>query len=411
MNEDVLNLRSLAKAYFNIANNEHNAQRAVLHRAINSLRMIRPVVLIDELPWSEMDFNGELTLKCKDPILRDTELFMRRELYKFKYLRADMIVRPYAPIPKVIHSSGVGLEVDEEIRFTDAQNNIVAHNYKDQLQCENDLEKLHTPKITYDSAETERRFQLVGEAIGDIIPVKKVGIDHMTMEPWDNIAMFRSVTPLLIDLVDKPGFSHKMVRKFYDFDVATAEQYLKLGLFENDPRLLHCTPILCDGMPSESSVGEIVELKSVWLKSAAQIFGSVSKEMHKEFDIDYIMDVASRFGMVYYGCCEPLDRKIDIVDKIPNLRKISISPWADVRVAAEAIGKRFVVSAKPSPALLAVPMLDVDWLRREITNILDACKKNGCSLDIVIKDISTCANRPQNLFKWEQTVMEIVQSF
>ena len=61
---------------------------------------------------------------------------------------------------------------------------------------------------------------------------------------------------------------------------------------------------------------------------------------------------------MYYGCCEPLDRKIDIVRKLPNLRKISITPWADVKRAAEQMGSDFVMARKPNPAMVAVPELD-----------------------------------------------------
>jgi len=45
--------------------------------------------------------------------------------------------------------------------------------------------------------------------------------------------------------------------------------------------------------------------------------------------IDYAVQWYEKFGLVYYGCCEPLDGKIDIVREIPNLRKISMSPWVD----------------------------------------------------------------------------------
>ena len=61
----------------------------------------------------------------------------------------------------------------------------------------------------------------------------------------------------------------------------------------------------------------------------------------------------NRTGSKRTGCCEPLDRKMDIVEKIPNLRKVSITPWADVNVAAESIGKKYVLAAKPNPASVA----------------------------------------------------------
>ena len=142
----------------------------------------------------------------------------------------------------------------------------------------------------------------------------------------------------------------------------------------------------------------------------AQILGSVSREMHEEFDINYMKELMKPFGLVYYGCCEPLDKKIDIVEKIPNLRKISITPWADIDIAAEVIGNKYVIANKPNPASVAIN-LDEDNLRKEIKKTLDACKRNNCSCDIVLKDISSVNYKLDNLVKWEKIVMEMVNNY
>ena len=67
----------------------------------------------------------------------------------------------------------------------DRANHIVSHEYHDQLATPEDLEKLHKATVVYDEAETARRWQLVGDLVGDILPVKKVGIDHISLNPWD----------------------------------------------------------------------------------------------------------------------------------------------------------------------------------------------------------------------------------
>ena len=401
-------LRELAGAYSVIAHDTHNAERIKLHKASNSLCMIRPVVLIDELPWSELNFNGELTLKCIDPVLRDIELYMRRELYKFRYLRADMIVRPYIPIKKIIHSTGIGLTVEEKTISTNAEREIVSHKYFDQLSRIEDVEKFQFSKIRYDSEETDRHYQKVGEIIGDIIPVKKVGLDHVSIGPWDTITQLRGVTPILVDLLENPELCHAMVSKLTDIMMDINEQYLHLGLFDNDPWSLHCTPIMCDELYPDDFTGSHKDFQTIWGRGAAQLFGAVSKEIHYEFDIMYMIDTIGRCGLTYYGCCEPLDKRIDIVEKIPNLRKISITPWADIQIASEVIGKKYVVASKPNPANVGVSVLNEEALRNEIGKIINACKKNNCSFDIVLKDISTCGNRPQNIFDWEKIVMEMV---
>lgn len=404
-------LRGLAGKYRLYAEEEHNTQSARLHKASNDLHMIRPVVLIDELPWHEMELEDELTLRCADPYLREAEQFFRREIYKYEHLRADMILRPYVPVGKVIHSSGIGITVKENVLDTDKRNNIKSHEYLDQLDTMEALEKLHPAVITYDEAETNRRFQLVGDAVGDILPVRKTGMEFAPFGTWDYIARYRGVTPLLISLAEEPELCHATAKKLIDIFMDMMDQYLALGLFDVHPHSLHCTPILSDDLKGDDFDGEHLTYQNIWGRGAAQIFASVSREMHEEFDINYMKTALGRHGLVYYGCCEPLDKKIDLVEKIPHLRKISITPWADVQAGAEAIGKKYVLASKPNPASVAVPVLDTDALRAELGNILDACRKNGCAVDIVLKDISTCHRRPQNIFEWERIAMEMVRNF
>jgi len=273
-----------------------------------------------------------------------------------------------------------------------------------------DFAKLAFRELSVDRDRTVAWGRFLETHFGDILPVRLKGIEYASMGTWDQIAMFRGVDALLIDLADRPAFMHRLVRRLHDVRWDTVRQIEALGLFDNDPSSLHCTPILSSALPGPGFDGEHVKLKHVWGRAVAQIFASVSGPMHEEFDIDYIKEPMSHCGLVYYGCCEPLDRKMDIVKKIPNLRKISITPWADVNVAAEAIGRDYVLSAKPNPAAVAVDRLDPAAVRRELGTILDACRRNGCPCDIVLKDISTCNGRPENLFEWERIAMEMVRN-
>lgn len=410
MLDDIKTLRNLASTYFYLVQNAENSEKIKLHTAVNDLKQIRPVVLIDELPWNEMNLNDELTMVCTDPVLRAVEWFLRSNIYKYRHMPADMILQPFVPVNKVILSTGNGLAVEERTLSTDQKNHIVSHEYRDILSTDEDLEKLHDPVITYDQTETLRRYQLVGEILGDIMPVKLAGVGAYYTTTWDEIAVYRGVTDLLMDLADRPEFMHRLVRKLTDISLSQLRQYEDLGLFDPAPANLHCTPTLVSDLPGPGYDGQKLTRKNIWGRGAAQIFASVSKDMHEEFDINYMMESIGQCGLAYYGCCEPLDRKIDIVEKIPNLRKISVTPWADPDRAADAIGRKYVFASKPTPAAVAVPVLDEDTLRQEIGRILAAVKRNNCSCDIVLKDISTCNRRPENIFRWQQIVMEMVQN-
>ncbi len=408
MNADITLLRELARDYAAAAADPRNDERRTLHRACNDLRMIRPVVLIDEIPWPQMNVDGSLTCRCQDPRFARVEDRLRKTLFKFRHFPADMIVRPYVGIPKVIHSTGIGIQTQDEILRADDPTDIVSHAYTDQLKDEADLEKLVFPTLTYDAEQTDANWNMIGDAIGDILPVKKVGPSYLYFATWDDIPRYHGVENLFMDLIDRPAFLHAMVQKITAIKMHELAQWEALGLLDTDPETLHCTPALVSDLPGK--VGDTVTRKNIWGRGMAQIFGSVSIEMHEAFDINYMIDTIGTCGLAYYGCCEPLHNKVDLVAKIPNLRKIGCTPWADIDIEAEAVGKRFVLSVKTNPAAVAVPMVEKETLRKEIKRILDACHRNGCACDITLKDISTCHNRPENLIEWEQIVMEMVRA-
>lgn len=141
----------------------------------------------------------------------------------------------------------------------------------------------------------------------------------------------------------------------------------------------------------------------------AQIFCSVSPAMHDEFEIQYSIPWYARFGLGYYGCCEPLDRKLGIIRKLPNVRKISMSPWVDVPTGAAALGPDYVFSRKPSPALLATENFDFDAVERDLRATIAHCARHGCPLELILKDISTVRYQPQRLWQWARIAMRLVQ--
>ena len=91
---------------------------------------------------------------------------------------------------------------------------------------------------------------------------------------------------------------------------------------------------------------------------------------------------------------------------IPNLRKISITPWADINRSAEAVGKDYVISAKPNPAYLPYAASDPDLIRKEIRTLIDACRRNQTPCEILLKDISTSAYNLENLIVWNKIAKE-----
>ncbi len=119
----------------------------------------------------------------------------------------------------------------------------------------------------------------------------------------------------------------------------------------------------------------------------------------------YEKQVLKLFGLTGYGCCEALHNKIPMLKKhIPNLRKVSVTPWADVDVAAENIADTLVYNRKPNPAIFAADRFDLEAARADFRDFLQ--RTRGCIVEVCIKDLSTVRNQPQRLFDWAKMAEE-----
>lgn len=118
----------------------------------------------------------------------------------------------------------------------------------------------------------------------------------------------------------------------------------------------------------------------------------------------------NRWGLTYYGCCEPLDRKIEVLRKILNLRKISVSPWCKTAQAVELIGDRYVASRKPSPAILAEDTWQPQRAREDLRRFMEQAS-GRCHVELIMKDISTVRYQPQRLWEWAAIAMEVAEEF
>ncbi len=403
-------LRELGLQYAQAASTPEMREKIKLYRAINDLKPIRPVVIIEELPWHELNINDELTLRCEEDLAKHYEDHLRKQLFKHKHMRADMVMPEYFTVHKHFRTGSSGINVKERTIAAKDGNHIVAHEFFDTLATEGEIDAIHLPDIEPDIERTQKVIDFAHEVFGDILPVRLMG-HYFTWAPWDIISYARGVTPLLLDLYDKPELMHKLMKKLLDIANHTIDKMEEFNLFGAPNPLVHCTAGYSSDLPSEDEIPEQVNASHVWGRGTAQIFAHVSPEMHDEFDIIYQKKVMERFGLCYYGCCEPLHNKIDILRKIQNLRKISITPWADIDLAAERIGSSYVLAAKPNPAYVAVEIFDPDVVRKEIIHILDACKRNNTTCEFVIKDISTTKNKANNLFEWEKTAMETVLNY
>jgi hypothetical protein len=150
---------------------------------------------------------------------------------------------------------------------------------------------------------------------------------------------------------------------------------------------------------------------SAWAMGMAQLFTSVSPDITEEFEIPYLQEIYAKFGAVYYGCCERLDDRLELIEKLPNVRKVSCSPWSDREHFAERLSKKYIMSNKPTPALLATDTFDEQLVRKDLRRTMDAAKRYNVPLEMILKDISTVRNDPARLWRWAEIAAEETANF
>jgi hypothetical protein len=156
-------------------------------------------------------------------------------------------------------------------------------------------------------------------------------------------------------------------------------------------------------LPQPDFAGK-VRACDMWGFAESQETVGVSPKMFEEFVYPYQLPILERFGLNCYGCCEPLDKRWEVVAKIPRLRRVSVSAWANVDAMAERLGDRYIYSWKPSPADLAMATFDEDLVRNKLRYTMQHTR--NCRLEVIMKDNHTIRNDPQRVVRWVQIARE-----
>lgn len=405
-------LRRLCAELADLARLPLHTERAELWRRLNDLEPVRPLIWINELPWHEMNVADELTLRCESPWARGWENRFRQQLYQWRHLPGDMILSRELVVGKAIRTTGFGIHEDVDIVRTDAASSVVSRHFKPQIVEPADLDKIRPAEVSYDEAASLASLAAAEEVFGDLLPVRLGGVKHIWYTPWDNLIRWWGVEQAMLDMIDRPEMVNEAVAR----TAASMHAYLD-GL--EALNLLDCgadnTRVGSGGygytsaLPAADHDPARFRARDNWGCSNAQIFSEISPEMHWEFALRHDLDWLARWGLTYYGCCEPLDLKVDILRRVPNLRKISMNYRINVERAVEKVAGDYVFSYKPNPAWLAEARWRPEQARRELVALLDRAR--GCHVELILKDISTVGYAPQRLWDWAAMAAEVVEDY
>lgn len=212
-----------------------------------------------------------------------------------------------------------------------------------------DISKIKFPEITVDWNLTHQHCNLLNDIFRRILKIEIYGIGTIWFAPWDYLVMLTGFEEALMSFVTKPDFARSLMERFVDACLYRLEQFEKQKLLSPNNgnfRIGSGGLGYTDDLPEIPHSVKGISPKQQWGCATSQIFSEVSPAMHEEFALKYEKRWLEKFGLTYYGCCEPLHNKIEILKGISNLRKISISPKADIKIAAKKIQNKYVLSCQ-----------------------------------------------------------------
>lgn len=378
-------------------------------KRLNGLKPLRPMLWITEIPWGEFENKVEtLRPQCEDAELRRIEQELRRKLFTASQLPCDEVVDPVWWLPMAITGDDYGLEVRER-QIEQGDSYIRSHQFEPVVRDFPDIEKIRMPEVRHDEAKTRAQKEQLEQLFGGTLEVRAFGLRRQWFPAWDQLVRWTGVTEALSDLADRPDFIHAIMRRMTDSMLARMTQYEELDLLAYPHPLARVGSGgagYTDELPQAGHDSARIRTMDQWGGATAQIFGEVSPAMHEEFALKYEIEVMSRCGLNYYGCCEALHNKMHLMAKVPRLRKISVSPWCDVEKAAAAAQQKYVFSHKPSPACFAEDRFNLKRAEQEIMRRIEL--SGGMPCEFIMKDISTVRGDVQRLMDWCRIAYRIV---
>lgn len=361
--------------------------------------------------WQNVLKRPELILQssllCSDDAARTIETSLRKSLYYHEVIPDDQPIEAMWVVPKIIDSTGWGIEE----RVISSSESRGAWHFDPVIKEHSDLQKITIPTITYNRAETEKNRAIMEDILNGILPVQVKGIGHIGYHLMAQYTKLRGLEEMMMDMYLNPEMLHEAMARLTEGHKDILQQYIGQNLLElNNDQTYQSSGgngYLGSELPAPDYAGTVRPM-DLWASSESQELVQVGPEQHAEFALTYEKELLAPFGLTGYGCCEDLTGKLDDVCEIPNLRRISISPWADVQKCAERLKGDYSFSWKPQSAQL-VGDFDSEMVRSYFRNGIEAAQKQGCVLEIILKNTHTCQNHPERFVQWLQIARKEVE--
>ena len=398
-------LRRLARRVKALSEQPVQEERKQLWKDHLSLKETRPLVFIDpEGAWYEIIPHTEL--QCKNNLARIWEMRLRKEIYWQEHIGDDRVCRDEFSYQDIVSFSDFGLTEKKQGAGGGRAYKVVPaiEDY------ERDLPKLHFREMNYRREDSSRVAELCHDVFDGILAVKKenawwysagLSVDAVSLRGFDNF---------LYDFYDYPEELKALMAFLRDDWLNMLSLLEKNGLLSlnNGGEFMGTGGYgWCDDLPAPGFSPDQVCPMDMWGYGESQETVSTSASFFDEFILSYQLPILEKFGLNSYGCCEPLDKRIDLLmQKVPRLRKVVVSPWSDLEFMSEKLQRNYALCWKVNPVRIATPVIDEDVIRKELHDGFQITKKYGCTVEVLNRDIQTLSWNPQNASKWAEIAME-----
>ena len=393
-------LRRLATKVACLSNRPIEEEKRKLWHEHNSLKPVRPLIFCDpENGWNEIITQDQID--CKGELAQRWEMVLHKEIFWGESMLDDKVIEPYFDIGYTYNEGSWGVEP-----IMHGGNDGGSYVWEAPLKKYSDIDKVHFPIVNVDYKATQKTLEVANDTFGDLLRVRKTGVWWWTLGMTFTLVLLRGLETIMIDMYDNPKLIHRLMKIISE---GTLE---KLNFLEENGLLsLNIDRYVGSGgfgytkeLPAEGFDDSKVRTIDMWGFCDSQETIGISPQMFEEFVFPYQLPILKRFGLNCYGCCEPLDKRWHIIKNIPNLRRVSVSPWSDLEKMAENLEDKYVYSMKPIPTPLAVAVLDEGFVRKKIREALEITK--GCVVEVIMKDNNTIGKNPENVINWVRIVRE-----
>ena len=401
-------LRDLARQKVEIANDPVNLERKREWYRHRRREPGRPLILVET--WEIAGLVGAGTGGvCTSEQARPLESYLLVEQYMWNQVKDDHVVLPTIQVGWQVSASDYGVAATYEHGQGNQAGRGSSRWDAPIKDLDADFSKLKPRTFSVNREPALKNKAFLDELFGDILTIELGGGSFWwTMGLTNPLIGLVGLENMMYAMFDQPDGLHRIMAFLRDDHLAFARWVEKEGLLtpNNTDHYIGSGSLgFTEELPGPGYIpGQPARLKDMWVLSESQETVLVSPEMFEEFIFPYQLAVAKEFGLCYYGCCEPVNNRWHILKRIPNLRAVSVSPWADQAVMAEACGREVLYCRKPNPAIISTSHFDEDAIRSDIRQTLEVAR--GCNVEIVMKDIHTIAGEKHRPARWVQLARE-----